>query len=1221
VYGSLVKVQSETAQHKLIPPEYDYILLIDTEGLLSIEKREEQYDKRLILFCLAVSHLVIVNVIGEINETLRQMLILCTQSLTYLGETRVTRPTVHFVLNQKTDPNRANCEEQVEIIRHGLIENGLEKLIDLGANNFHVLSTAFNRKPFSDPNVECAALSTDIKFVTDVQNLCKLFVDSSFEIIRVTGDRFSMPTEWVKFANSVLQVIKKYPDLTYFKDIFEREETNRIRQDIRQTFKEYLSPKTFQVLIEREKENSSTRIQDSFKMEQDKMLNILESNLKQKIERYGVSENVRERSYRFIQVQVTSRFRSWEVSAIMASERDKLNKMIHHTDAELQQLAYDVTGKICFMKKTSAIDKFEKMWEHRFAHVGAEFNSEMQWRQSIDLVCRLYDVLDQDALPSSDNVLAYLPFLIKLDTLEHTDFLNQSLSKISEEFISKASNINPLTPLSISTDYLVCRSDLERSYDFLDRVELKALLDDNSGKQLTRRKIISSFGQDFFRKINNNWAKVVRASNYFRVLIKRMSEFFQLKINDEHAAEIILLQEILGALNTLTQEINQELNIFNFSMSKSMQSLLHICAVLSIALFYYHRHKTHFNKVLMSLNKNKTKWQERFLRMVVIQENNDEKNAVDLVNEFDNLLYKLFVKQAKEIIEKDVENEESKLNKYSLMKQLDDEVYEAENDWLIRYVLDQNKMIEERFDKCWEKFKEKIQQQINIIMNSYSAIVIEFFGIIQAMKIALQEKGGNSLTFVDDLFEPSNSGIDSDLHEKKLCMATLIYRYFSGESIPTHIELRNHSIYAVQLQWQEIINTLPKLSDRLKDIFLSMKSSFETYNIAYIDLFLDKIIHKKSNSEVKLQKDMTNYVEKIFSSEKERLLIRIHGCQASCPCCKRLCDIDHHFDNATPVGQGENRHSCQSGHWIRGMGGIRYEKTNEASVTWCEIIKDENRIFTSTNGDQSWADFKKNHADWDFGNPRTPETKKAPYVHIWKKIGKDLCQRFGKMEFVEQNSPIPVNHFILLLDHSGSMNESDTLLAKISKLIVGNTTNTTIDPHQTNLSPWEHLLRAVGVFIRIRIQKGYLTDLMTIIIFANKAVRAYNRAKLNEIDMERLRIPMSICGGGTNFSAAFSMLIETLNEIKKDSTCNDFQQTIIFLTDGEPQVRPTSELISLSTDYKSMIARFWTQGLGNYNRKTLQEINTTMEGQLVDIEKPEDLVSAYVEIADFDDTT
>ncbi|CAF1657190.1 unnamed protein product, partial [Adineta ricciae] len=57
VYGSLVKTNRT---------DFEYIMLIDTEGLLGIEGQNTEYDRRIVLFCLAVSHVVILNMRGEI---------------------------------------------------------------------------------------------------------------------------------------------------------------------------------------------------------------------------------------------------------------------------------------------------------------------------------------------------------------------------------------------------------------------------------------------------------------------------------------------------------------------------------------------------------------------------------------------------------------------------------------------------------------------------------------------------------------------------------------------------------------------------------------------------------------------------------------------------------------------------------------------------------------------------------------------------------------------------------------------------------------------------------------------------------------------------------------------------------------------------------------------------------------------------------------------------
>jgi hypothetical protein len=197
---------------------------------------------------------------------------------------------------------------------------------------------------------------------------------------------------------------------------------------------------------------------------------------------------------------------------------------------------------------------------------------------------------------------------------------------------------------------------------------------------------------------------------------------------------------------------------------------------------------------------------------------------------------------------------------------------------------------------------------------------------------------------------------------------------------------------------------------------------------------------------------MNSFIRKTYSNIHDSLLKQVQGCGAQCPCCKRVCDVDHHLDVISPIGQRENRHCCQFGHQIRGMGGIHYEITAEASMAWCEIIKDDDPVTTNNNIRQTWKTFKNANSDWDFGDPMVRGNLETRYFSIWKRIGRKLCDHFGNgMKFVEKNSPPPINHFILILDHSGSMNEND--------------------PTSQQSTPWEHLLQAVKVFLDIRIRQ------------------------------------------------------------------------------------------------------------------------------------------------------
>ena len=43
------------------------ILILDSEGIFSIERDDPKFDRRLATFCMAVSNLILINIKGELN--------------------------------------------------------------------------------------------------------------------------------------------------------------------------------------------------------------------------------------------------------------------------------------------------------------------------------------------------------------------------------------------------------------------------------------------------------------------------------------------------------------------------------------------------------------------------------------------------------------------------------------------------------------------------------------------------------------------------------------------------------------------------------------------------------------------------------------------------------------------------------------------------------------------------------------------------------------------------------------------------------------------------------------------------------------------------------------------------------------------------------------------------------------------------------------------------
>ena len=50
------------------------ILILDSEGLFSIERQDPKYDRRLAAFCLAISNIVLINVRGSLSAQMQEVL-------------------------------------------------------------------------------------------------------------------------------------------------------------------------------------------------------------------------------------------------------------------------------------------------------------------------------------------------------------------------------------------------------------------------------------------------------------------------------------------------------------------------------------------------------------------------------------------------------------------------------------------------------------------------------------------------------------------------------------------------------------------------------------------------------------------------------------------------------------------------------------------------------------------------------------------------------------------------------------------------------------------------------------------------------------------------------------------------------------------------------------------------------------------------------------------
>ncbi|CAD8131511.1 unnamed protein product [Paramecium pentaurelia] len=100
IYLQLLKVHNKAYFNNL----FDYIIILDTEGLQSPNQEDLEFDKKIALFVLSISDIIIVNVKGDITREFRSLVEMCIYTL---GQMRnfTSSKSITWCFNQNNDVN------------------------------------------------------------------------------------------------------------------------------------------------------------------------------------------------------------------------------------------------------------------------------------------------------------------------------------------------------------------------------------------------------------------------------------------------------------------------------------------------------------------------------------------------------------------------------------------------------------------------------------------------------------------------------------------------------------------------------------------------------------------------------------------------------------------------------------------------------------------------------------------------------------------------------------------------------------------------------------------------------------------------------------------------------------------------------------------------------------------------------------------------------------
>ncbi|CAF0823820.1 unnamed protein product [Didymodactylos carnosus] len=651
---------------------------------------------------------------------------------------------------------------------------------------------------------------------------------------------------------------------------------------------------------------------------------------------------------------------------------------------------------------------------------------------------------------------------------------------------------------------------------------------------------------------------------------------------DPQPIEIDLVQKVALIVNILIKEVNLELKVFNLSLTKPLKSLFHTSVVILLTKLYYDEQQIHFQKLLTTVNDQENSLRDYFIRMVVQDASYDENFAENFVKQTLKISIEILLKKAEKLIDEAVEANKH-FSRKAVQELCDNALLTKDTQWLLNYVQNPTHLIEERFTELWEDVERAIDQQLDGLKADHCVTLDELFSNLQYIHDLVITKGSPT-QFIDDIFQSSQGSANENLTNKGRCMSVVLYNYLAGEPLSETFTF-NEKAYHLKKNGIQIFEQLRKLSPKVSELTVQMKSTYDLCSITNLSTFLTAVITKKDDTCEELLKWDSTFVNCDKKGTYKRLLIKARGCSEHCPCCNRPCDADHTATIAN-VGCEDNKHRCQMGHQFRGMAGYKFEVSNEASLFMCEDLKDKQQLIVNETR-KTWAEFKHEHADWDFDTTSLSENElnrlRGKYATIWQKIGKELCQHFG-MEYVMHNSNLAGTvpcHYILLLDGSGSMQGR----------------------------PWSALIEAVTVFIGLRIEAD-TDDRITVLVFTDSVSPIFINEELKYVDTAKIRYT----GGGTDFAAVFTYVPRVIELLRQDRNFCKFQNIVIFMSDGAGHY-PTTELNYLRNNYQSVICKFWTVALGTHDTNVLAAINATMNGEYKNIKESCELAQAYAEIA------
>ena len=130
------------------PRKNQKILLLDTEGLASIDSSDKMFDQKIALMCFGLSDLVLINQKGELSRHLQDLLSISLYAMNYFENLRNCVPNIFFILRDQVDRTIKMQESAFELLENKMFEiaknNKIKQVFHMKKDGFFLMPSAFN---------------------------------------------------------------------------------------------------------------------------------------------------------------------------------------------------------------------------------------------------------------------------------------------------------------------------------------------------------------------------------------------------------------------------------------------------------------------------------------------------------------------------------------------------------------------------------------------------------------------------------------------------------------------------------------------------------------------------------------------------------------------------------------------------------------------------------------------------------------------------------------------------------------------------------------------------------------------------------------------------------------------------------------------------------------------------------------------------------------------